>query len=62
MKRPARNPIADTIRTLSDEKLRALVRDLAFNTALEQSMLHRARLEIRRRKRQATKSGAGAAR
>ncbi len=52
--------IRDAIRKLDDVKLGQLVTELAFNTRLEQSALHFARNEQRRRTRQAKKAAKAA--
>lgn len=50
------NLIREAVRKLDDAKLRRLVAELAFSTRLEQSTLHFARSEQRRRTRQAKKA------
>jgi hypothetical protein len=47
----AADPIGDGIRALSDAKLSSLITALSLNTKLEQSALHKARAEARRRKK-----------
>lgn len=58
MSRRKTTPIDTRIRALTDGGLKALVTELAFDTALKQRMLHTARQETRRRKRRATKEAA----
>lgn len=55
---PAKKPnlIREAVRLLDDAKLRRLVAELTFSTKLEQSALHFAREEQRRRARQAKKA------
>jgi hypothetical protein len=59
---PARKPdlIRAAIRNLDDTNLGQLITELAFSTKLEQSALHFARNEQRRRNRQAKKAAKAA--
>ncbi|WP_303749554.1 hypothetical protein [Stenotrophomonas pigmentata] len=55
---PAKKPdlLREAIRRMDDAKLGQLITELAFSTRLEQSALHFARGEQRRRTRQAKKA------
>lgn len=59
---PAKKPdlIRAAIRNMDDAKLGQLIIELAFSTRLEQSALHFARNEQRRRNRQAKKAAKAA--
>jgi hypothetical protein len=59
---PAKKPdlIREAIRNLDDVKLGQVITELAFSTKLEQSALHFARNEQRRRIRQAKKAAKAA--